>query len=47
MSEPLTPPELADLVPFLTERGRLELDLALARWEATKLRQQLDAKAGD
>lgn len=36
-------PTLADLIPFLTERGRVEVDLALARLHATHLQQELEA----
>lgn len=34
-------PTLADLIPFLTERGRVEVDLALARLQVARQQQQI------
>jgi hypothetical protein len=38
-----TPPPLAELVPFLSERGVLEVDLALARWQIAQQAEQIAA----
>lgn len=38
-NSPVTP-TLADLVPFLTERGRVEVDLALARLQVAHLQSE-------
>lgn len=45
---------LADIIPYLTERGRVEVDLALARTQNARqveiinlLQEALDAKTSD
>jgi hypothetical protein len=37
-----TEPTLAELVPHLSERGRVEVDLAFMRWENLRLQAQLN-----
>lgn len=32
----MSEPTIADLLPFLTERGKIELDFAFASWRASK-----------
>jgi hypothetical protein len=36
-------PPLEEIVPFLTERGRVEVDLALANCQRAQMQQQIEA----